>query len=103
MSIKITPGTREIVTPQSQEAVNRIKNSIRKVNIIPNFLEKTPTKDMLERRKYMTSKAFWNDTHNKKMNEISKELVGIIDGTSPHNWLVRTIREKLITQAKQVK
>ena len=65
-----------IPTNEAKIAVKKIENAVKRIAYDPmSSLERTPAKDILERRNYMQSPEFWSDPENAKIWDLSQKVI----------------------------
>ena len=63
-------------TSEAKQAVKSVEKAVKRIVYDPmKSLERTPEKDLLERRIYMQSSEFWNDANNKEVWELSENVI----------------------------
>ena len=90
---------REIKTPDAIKAVNRIKSSVRNDGLGMSF---DIPKVFLEKREYMQSDEFLNDTHNSAMLEFGGALGKMYEITQGIRKQVQEVREEITKLKKSI-
>ena len=86
------PTVREIKTPQAIAAVNRIKSLVKRE---PNKNWGDIPKEFIEKRNYMQSDEFLNDTHNAAMFELGDAFGRIYEMTNGIRKQIQEVREEI--------